>query len=360
MRERQPGVWQLRVSNGYDLVTGRQLVRTETFRGSKRAASKRLAEMDSTAHRQLSDLMFADAAARWRLESDHSNGTARNYDLADATIPTRFKKLQLRRITAAMVRRLVDGVEKDHNVHRARLVQAYVSGVLSFAWRMEWVSDRVALKVVNKRAPKRKRTDPTPEQMTAILAKVRDDAQLYAWLLLASDLGSRPGETLALRWSHLDLVNGEVHINQALDPMTHEVKTTKTDSERTVAIGADTVAVMKAWKAGMKARADAVGVRLVRDPFVFSEALNGAKPWRTDLGSKRFRRIRDGLGIEGVRLYDLRHYVATQSIGAGVDVRTVAGRLGHTRVSTTTDTYAGVMRARDRTAADALEKLRKG
>jgi hypothetical protein len=34
-------------------------------------------------------------------------------------------------------------------------------------------------------------------------------------------------------------------------------------------------------------------------------------------------------GVPDVRLHDLRHFVATQLLSAGVDVRTVAGRLGH-------------------------------
>jgi integrase len=51
----------------------------------------------------------------------------------------------------------------------------------------------------------------------------------------------------------------------------------------------------------------------------------------------------------------LRHYSATELISAGVDVRTVAGRLGHGGGGTTTlRVYAAWVPESDRRAADLL------
>jgi hypothetical protein len=58
---------------------------------------------------------------------------------------------------------------------------------------------------------------------------------------------------------------------------------------------------------------------------------------------------------ETVRLYDFRHFLATRLISSDVDVRTVSGRLGHRRTSTTMDRYAAFVPAADRAAADILE-----
>ena len=58
-----------------------------------------------------------------------------------------------------------------------------------------------------------------------------------------------------------------------------------------------------------------------------------------------------------VRFHDLRHFSATQLIGAGVDVRTVAHRLGHADPSTTLRVYAHALAERDREAAAILGKL---
>ena len=50
----------------------------------------------------------------------------------------------------------------------------------------------------------------------------------------------------------------------------------------------------------------------------------------------------------------LRHSNAALLIAAHVPVTTVAGRLGHAQVSTTTNIYAGFIRSSDARAADAL------
>jgi len=58
-----------------------------------------------------------------------------------------------------------------------------------------------------------------------------------------------------------------------------------------------------------------------------------------------------------LRLNDLRHFTATQLIGAGVDVRTGAGRLGHSDPSVTLRVYAHVLEERDRAAAAVMGRV---
>jgi integrase len=41
------------------------------------------------------------------------------------------------------------------------------------------------------------------------------------------------------------------------------------------------------------------------------------------------RRLCKRAGVEGVRLHDLRHFVATELLAAGYSVTSVAGRLGN-------------------------------
>lgn len=65
------------------------------------------------------------------------------------------------------------------------------------------------------------------------------------------------------------------------------------------------------------------------------------------------------LGSPGCGVHDLRHYVATELLTAGIDARTVAHRLGHARTSTTLDRYWAWVPAGDRDAAKYLERLLK-
>ncbi len=96
------------------------------------------------------------------------------------------------------------------------------------------------------------------------------------------------------------------------------------------------------------------------DAFVFSPYVDGSKPFRPDNVTGFFIRVRDGLGLPEVRLHDLRHFTATQLIGANVDIRTVAGRLGHSDPSVTLRVYSHVIEERDRAAAEIMGQVLTG
>ena len=67
----------------------------------------------------------------------------------------------------------------------------------------------------------------------------------------------------------------------------------------------------------------------------------------------QYRRLVRRLGIT-TTLHKLRHYSATELIRAGVDVRTVAGRLGHADGGTTLAYYAAWVREADQRASRIL------
>jgi site-specific recombinase XerD len=62
--------------------------------------------------------------------------------------------------------------------------------------------------------------------------------------------------------------------------------------------------------------------------------------------SHRFKRLADSLGVDA-HLHTLRHYAATELLTAGVDLRTVAGRLGHGDGSVTLRHYAALVNHAD-------------
>src|SRR6478735_11392654 len=74
----------------------------------------------------------------------------------------------------------------------------------------------------------------------------------------------------------------------------------------------------------------------------------------------RRRRHQDGQPPDGPprpshwRLHDLRHWSATEAIGRGHDIRTVAGRLGHANPAMTLRTYAHALDGADAGVAATL------
>jgi integrase len=134
-------------------------------------------------------------------------------------------------------------------------------------------------------------------------------------------------------------------------------KDTKTHQTRRVALDAPTTAALVDHRTAAVERAEQCGSTLAGDAFVFAGDVTGTTPWYPDSASRRFRKACDDAGLKDVRLHDLRHYVATRLLSAGVDVRTVAGRLGHRNAATTLNVYSHFVPEADQEAAEILGRL---
>jgi len=176
---------------------------------------------------------------------------------------------------------------------------------------------------------------------------------------LSAISGARRSELIALRRSDIDLGQATMTIRRGivLGPAGLVEKETKTHQARRVALDDRTIARLAAHLATVTDRAAKCQVTLSTDSFVFAADVEMATPWFPDSVSRRFRNACRKASIEGVRLHDLRHYVATRLLSAGVDVRTVAGRLGHRNAATTLNVYSHFVPESDRRAAEIMGEM---
>jgi integrase len=148
-----------------------------------------------------------------------------------------------------------------------------------------------------------------------------EDWGTLVWLVMTT--GIRRAEVAGLRWSRVDL---------------------------------ETVAVVRAHKEWCRAELAKVGITLTGDMFVFMSArkANAAESYSPDAISRWYNNMASKLGVN-TRIHALRHFSATELLTAGVDLRTVAGRLGHGGGGATTlRVYAAWVAASDRKAAEIL------
>jgi hypothetical protein len=170
--------------------------------------------------------------------------------------------------------------------------------------------------------------------------------------------GARRGELCAIRWSAVTLDEGRESIW-----LRHAVRRSqngwsegdlKTHQQRRIALDPETAEVLRAHRHRCDARVEALGIDLDRDAFAFSGAPDGSTPLTPDSVTQRYDRMTAKLGIS-TTFHKLRHYSATELILSGVDIRTVAGRLGHGGGGTTTlRTYTAWISEADQRAARSL------
>ncbi|MGO1049210.1 tyrosine-type recombinase/integrase [Crossiella sp. CA198] len=234
-----------------------------------------------------------------------------------------------------------------------RHIHFLLSGAYKRANRWKWVSHNPCTQAEPPPAPPPNPKPPTAENAAKILNEAwRVDPDWGTFIWLAMTTGARRGELCGLRWWHIDLDNAVIILEKAMRG--RREKDTKTHQHRRIALDAETVLVLREYLARCQARAAALGIELRVDAFAFSLVPDHGVALLPSSVTQRFERLAERLDID-TTLNKLRHYSATELIAAGVDIRTVSGRLGHAGGGTTTlKNYSAFVALADQRAADSL------
>jgi integrase len=270
-------------------------------------------------------------------------------------------------------KRLIDHrVDGDHacdercRPHRCKPMSAssirhmhfVLSGAYKKAMRWRWVSSSPVAQAEPPASPTPNPKPPTSAQAARIVNEAWQDPDWGALIWVAMTTGARRGELCAVHWSAVNLDEGRetlwLHRAITRTDAGWTEGDLKTHQQRRIALDAETAAVLREHRARWAERLAALGHELDDEAFVFSSAPDGSAPPTPDGVSQRFDRLVARLGIR-TTFHKLRHYSATELIVGGADIRTVAGRLGHSGAGTTTlRAYAAWVSEADQRAAASL------
>ena len=148
-------------------------------------------------------------------------------------------------------------------------------------------------------------------------------------------LGLRQGEATALTWNDINFNKKEVNINKTLTTklkgQLYTVSSPKTpSSNRTLPIPNKLLGSLKELKEQTKKKK-----YFSNDWFVFGDEL----PFRETTIQKRKNTYCKLAGVKQIRIHDFRHSCASFLINNGASIVLVSKYLGHSKISTTLDTY---------------------
>lgn len=358
MIERRPGRWRLQVTAPPD-ADGNRLRLSRTIDGTRADAREALQRFvvetgaglyggATTTVGSLLDQFLATSTAAPTTRADWES-VARQH-LKPSLGDLELWKLTARHCDQLYARMNAGGLGPS----RVRCAHVVLHRAVAQAVRWGWLARNPVSAATRPAVPRVLISPPTIEQVRALLAAAADvDAALACWLQVAVATGARRGEICGLRWSDVDLDDASVRIQRSVSATRQAgltIKSTKTGGVRVVSLTTQAVIALRGHHRSTH--------HVAADAYVFSNDADGARPWRPDLVTRRWERLRrTGRLDRRVRIHDLRHFVATELLSAGIDVRTVANRLGHARTSTTLDIYWAWVPARDRDASAHLALL---
>lgn len=273
-------------------------------------------------------------------------------------LPEPFRARIVNEVDAAIVAALYRELTRDGwSPHRLRRVRLILSTAWTTAISYRWATVNPTRDAKMPKLPHRDITPPDETTVQRILDAASGRFELF--LRLAAATGARRGELVALRWSdvNLDADHGMVRITHSLvwtpgtGPTERDTKTA-VKGHRTIKLGA---LLTKRLLEHRNAQADNATNAGITPTYVFSHTA-GATPWRPDYTSREFARTCIKAKVTGVRLHDLRHYLATDQLARGRPIHRVSQRLGHSSVATTQRTYSHWIAEDDDMADDIDER----
>jgi len=250
---------------------------------------------------------------------------------------------------------------KTYSVKYVRNIFGVLSAALSKAVETHLIPQNPS-EAVELPAPKDKDyVIPSPEQLQELLEALKNSGMFEA-ILICAILGTRRGETLGLYWDDIDFTRDTIELKRAWIENKKEkavtlgnLKTKK--SERILPLPPFIKSTLLALREKQKALRLKRPDTYVMSPFIFVNEIG--MPFMPHSMTQAITRASKKVGLDGMRLHDLRHAVGTYMIDAGESPKTVSELLGHSSVSFTMKRYVHGVDDSKRRAVNVMAEILK-
>ena len=242
--------------------------------------------------------------------------------------------------------------------------------LLGQATKWQLIAYNPADKVDAPRAKKTHKKIYDEESIGKFLMLLEDEEIKYRLLaLLALSTGMRKAEIFGLEWSHIDFAANTINIEQTSQYLPGEgiyKDTTKTEeSTRIITIPSSIINLFKHYivhqtanrlDLGDKWRPDIPQAEKLIDNERIFTTWNG-NPSHPDTFNTWLRKFAIKHNMPHITPHSFRHMTATYLITGGVDLRTVAGKLGHANSTTTQLVYSHLVKSSEKITSDMMESF---
>lgn len=357
-------------------------IKAKSDREAERLLAKFVTDIDSGDFSKPSKITLNEFVKKWLkeyAEVELAPKTVHRYkQLLDARILNTFGDKRLDKIKPLDLVEFYNNLRKNHiymklkadgnreealagplSEHTIRHHHRLISALFEKAIKWEVFRGSNPVKRVDAPKPEKKKAKCYNEKQVKKLLKALDNIELEELkykvaIMIALTTGARLGEIMGLEWQDVDEVGKTITIKRSSqylpDVGVFEKSPKNESSNRKVSINSALLDLISEYRQSQKLQGF-----LCQDNNKLFVMWNGM-PMHTYTLTKWFPKFLKRSKLPPLNFHGLRHTSATFLISKGMDVQTVAGRLGHSTSAATQNIYSHFLESKDRQAADLMEK----
>lgn len=376
--------YKFQISLGYDPLKNKHINTTksgfESVKVAKQAINKLLIERETKETFHLRNYTFKQVYEMWlsqHMQEIKPTTLESKESKFNAKILPKFGHLNISEITSFYCQEVINEWANEMSAFNDYKIQANL--VFKYAFIHGIIENNPFDKVVTPK--KRNMLVFDEEEEEAINFYTKEELQLFLKLLyeersfkyymmyrLLAFTGLRKGELLALYWSDIDFMQKTLRVRKTLaEPKGgHILQTPKSvASRRIISLDDKTISFLITWKKEqMKEYANfSKDIEEDSKQLIFSRHYSK----HNDFDFFRLAHLNDKLHhflihhpeLPKITVHGLRHTHASLLFEAGVTIKDVQARLGHSDIKTTMDIYTHVTNSAKERAAKAFEDFMK-
>ena len=341
---------------------------------AKKELAKFVAEIEGSNFIEPSRLTFKSYVNKWLDDYAKPNlapKTVYEYErLLELRIIPFFGHMKLNKIKPVHILDFYKSLQKEGKLSNNSIMHYHrlLRKMFNDAVKWQILSDNPVVRVEPPKTEKPRVQYYDEEDIDKLMKALEGEATKYVCAILVTMAsGFRLGELMGLQWKHVDFENNTIKIEQANQYLPKEgtfTKEPKTDeSNRIIAMPEPAMRILKIHEKEEKEKRLNCGEKWegsnnFEENFVFTQ-WNG-EPMHPSTPSKWFNDFLKRKGLKKITFHQLRHTSATMLINAGLNIRALSARLGHSNTSTTLNIYSHALKSADKVAADKMEEIMFG
>ncbi len=372
--QRKDGRWEGAVTYGYNESGNPKRHRVYGATEAEAAAKLRaiLAKLTNGIPIQQDKQTVAEFLDFWMAQ--HVAGlepkTRRGYEqIVRLYLKPNIGKIQLTKLTAQQVQAMLRTMtlegspgKKPLSPQTVRLTRAALRAALNLAWKWGIVSENVAARTTTPKRQQKEAVYLTVEEADALVTASMNH-YVGGLIYLGLVTGMRLGEASGLTWQDVEFEKEQFHVRGQLQRVEGKfvLKSPKSiSSRRMYPITEDIHLVLSRQRELQSIWAKEADPDEPFNTLDLCFTTDAGRPLDPKTVDKHLKRLCDAAGVKRVSFHKLRHTCGSHLVADGVPMAVVKQYLGHSQISLTINTYAHMVPAAHKQAADRARKLLGG